>query len=84
MTPSPTLSCQQLVELVSDYLEGALDPHTATLVEEHLADCPGCETYLEQMRQTISLLGTVSEDQLSKPTRAGLMAAFRDLRPPRP
>ncbi|ALE07742.1 anti-sigma factor [Arthrobacter sp. ERGS1:01] len=78
------MSCQQVVELVSDYLDGALDPSTATLVEEHLAQCPGCATYLEQMRQTIGLLGAVREDQLSEATRTGLMAAFRDLRPPRP
>lgn len=80
---TPPLSCQQVVELVTDYLDGALDSQTAALVEEHLAQCPGCHTYLEQIKQTINILGTVHHDQLSASTRAGLMTAFADIRPPR-
>ena len=67
------------MELVSDYLDGGLDPRTAGQVQEHLAACPGCGAYLEQMRQTIGLLGTVTPEHLSESTRAGLLAAFRDI-----
>jgi anti-sigma factor RsiW len=49
------LSCQELVELVTDYLEGALEPEDVARFEAHLAACPGCETYLEQMRTTIAV-----------------------------
>jgi anti-sigma factor RsiW len=81
-TPAP-LTCQQVVELVTGYLEGGLDPQTAMLMNEHLSTCPGCDTYVEQIRQTINLLGAVTPDNLSPSTRDGLMEAFRDLRPPR-
>jgi len=83
MTARATLTCQQVVELVTGYLDGGLDPRTAMLVRAHLATCPGCHAYVEQIRQTISLLGTVTPDNLSQTTRDGLMIAFRDLYPPR-
>lgn len=83
MTEPAPLTCQQVVELITGYLDGGLDGVTARLVQEHLAICPGCGAYLEQMRQTISILGTVTPDDLSESTRAGLMAAFRDIRPRR-
>jgi len=83
MTAPAPLTCQQVVELVTAYLDGGLDPETATLVHDHLATCPGCHAYVEQIQQTINLLGTVTPDNLSQATREGLMIAFRDLRPPR-
>ena len=49
------LTCQELVELVTDYLDGALDEETADRFEQHLSVCPGCETYLGQMKETASL-----------------------------
>lgn len=70
------VACQEIVALVTSYLEGALEAHQAAEVEAHLALCEGCETYLQQMRQTIALTGTLSVQSLSPQTRAALLAAF--------
>ncbi|HSK25946.1 MAG TPA: zf-HC2 domain-containing protein [Jiangellales bacterium] len=70
--------CQQVVELVTDYLEDALDADLRSRVEAHLADCDGCQEYLEQMRTTVNLLGRVPVDTLSQQARTDLLAAFRD------
>jgi anti-sigma factor RsiW len=70
------LSCQELVELVTDYLEGALAPEERERFEAHVADCPGCDLYLEQMRTTIALAGATRELE-SRPEVAGLLEAFR-------
>ena len=74
------LTCQEFVELVTDYLEGALDEDTARRFEEHLALCPGCETYLSQMKETASRLGEIPVETLSAETQATLLSAFRDFR----
>ena len=74
------LSCQELVELVTDYLEGALDDRTVRRFEEHLALCPGCETYLDQMRETAARLGTIPAETLTEEMQATLLSAFRDFR----
>lgn len=79
---TPPLTCRELVEIITDYLEGELDPDTASRFEAHLEVCPGCQIYVEQMRETISLLGRVPPDRLPETTVAGLMDAFRALRPP--
>jgi anti-sigma factor RsiW len=75
---SNALTCQQLVELVTDYLEGALDAETLLRFEEHIAGCAGCTAYLEQMRQTARMVGRLEEKNLSEPAKTKLMAAFRD------
>jgi anti-sigma factor RsiW len=72
------LSCQQVVELVTDYLEGRLSRRDRRRFEKHLSACDGCTRYVEQMRQTIRLLGRLEEKDLSKKAKAELMAAFRD------
>ena len=74
------LTCRELVELVTDYLEGALDDDTVRRFEEHLALCPGCVTYVDQMRETASRLGTIPVESLSEEMRATLLSAFRDFR----
>jgi anti-sigma factor RsiW len=74
------ITCQELVELVTDYLDGALPPETRDAFEAHLEVCPGCVTYVEQIRETVRLTGTVSEEQLNPAARDGLLAAFRDWR----
>jgi len=71
------LTCQELVELVTAYIEGALTLHERARFEAHLAVCRGCTTYLEQMRQTISLLGTLTETTMSPHARDDLLGAFR-------
>ena len=73
------LACQQVVELVTDYLEGALGRRDRRRFERHLRACAGCDRYLDQMRTTLALLGTVPVDSLSPQAQATLLAAFRDL-----
>jgi anti-sigma factor RsiW len=74
----PEMPCRELVELVTDYLEGRLHADDRARFEAHLADCPYCETYLDQMRQTIRVLGQLPEESLSPEARDALLAAFRD------
>lgn len=74
---APELSCQALVELVTDYLEDRLPPSERARFEAHLGDCPHCRVYLEQMRHTLSHLGHVPEQALSPQARDALLTAFR-------
>jgi anti-sigma factor RsiW len=74
------MACDELVELVSDYLEGSLDETTRTRVDLHLAECDGCSSYLQQFRATIATLGRVTEDQLDGGFRDRLLTAFRTWR----
>jgi anti-sigma factor RsiW len=74
------LSCQEIVELVSDYVEGTLPPNEAERFERHLASCPGCARYVDQIRTTIRLSGRPREETLAPELRAGLLAQFRDWR----
>ncbi len=76
----PGLVCSQVVELVTDYLEGALSPEDRARFEEHLSHCDGCTRYVEQIRVTIALTGNVTEDDLSDEAKQELLAAFRDWR----
>ena len=79
LSPKP-LVCIELVELVSDYLEGALDRRTRRRFEAHIAGCPHCTAYLEQIRQTIRLTGRLREESLEPGVRDELLAAFRGWR----
>ncbi len=72
-----SLTCHEVVELVTDYLEGALPPEVRGRVEEHLALCDGCSTYLEQMRETIRLTGMIREEQIPEEEKHRLLEAFR-------
>ena len=71
------LSCQEIVELVTDYLEGAMDDELRTSFDAHLAGCPHCTRYLEQMEATIRVAGTIVAQELTPEFRAGLLEAFR-------
>ncbi len=71
------MSCKELVELVTEYLEDALPPEERARFEEHLAICPGCVTYVEQIRATVSTVGTLREEEIPPQTRDDLLAAFR-------
>jgi anti-sigma factor RsiW len=73
------LSCQEIVELVTAYLEGDLADDTARTFEDHLAICPGCAMYVEQFRVTIARLGEVPLESLSAEAQTRLLVAFRDL-----
>jgi anti-sigma factor RsiW len=72
------LSCQELVELVTDYLEGVLPADERLRFEEHIRPCHGCREYVEQMRTTIALSRGVERAELSGETEQALLAAFRD------
>jgi anti-sigma factor RsiW len=74
---SRELTCQELVEVITDYLEGALPAGDALRFEEHLRGCRGCRTYLDQMRRTIELTGRLSEASIPPPVRDRLLRAFR-------
>ena len=77
-TSLPEMPCRELVELVTDYLEDRLSARDRARFEAHLAECEYCETYLDQMRQTIRALGRLPEESLSPEARDALLAAFRD------
>ena len=73
------LNCDELVELVTAYLDGALDDETERRVADHLAGCDGCTTYVDQVRQTIATLGSSAADvELTDEARNALLAAFRE------
>ena len=71
------LSCHEVVELITDYLEGALSPEDRGRVEAHLGVCDGCTSYLEQMRETIRLTGMLTEEQIPDEQKQELLDAFR-------
>ena len=77
-----TISCQELVELVTDYLEGRLSWSDRRRVQDHLRLCDHCTLYLEQMRTTIALTGTVREEDLSEEAKSALLDAFRSWQRP--
>ena len=76
--PGMTIRCQEVVELITNYLEGQLDESTKRELEAHLGLCEGCAEYLRQMRTTIEAIGHVPLDSLSEMAKADLLAAFRD------
>jgi predicted anti-sigma-YlaC factor YlaD len=72
------MTCKELVELVTDYLEGTLAEELRLRMEDHLSRCDGCTTYLEQMRQTIHLTGQLREESLTPQQHDDLLMVFRD------
>jgi len=70
------LSCQELVELVTDYFEGALSRRDRKRFDAHIADCPHCTLCLEQLRQTIALTGTLREEDVEPDARDALLVQF--------
>jgi anti-sigma factor RsiW len=77
MSAAP-LTCQELVELVTDYLEGSLSRTDRRRFKGHIRGCPHCTEYLEQIRETIEAAGRLTEDALAPEARAELLRAFRD------
>jgi anti-sigma factor RsiW len=74
------LSCREVVELLGDYLEGAMAPDDHARLERHLAACEGCAAYLEQLRVTIRLGGRLAEEAVPPEAMAPLLEAFRSWR----
>lgn len=75
--PVSNIDCGQFVELVTGFLDGALDRETERRVAAHLPDCAGCEGYLDQMRRTVRALGDLPAQPLSEDARNALLAEFR-------
>ena len=71
------LSCQELVELVTDYLEGMLPEEERLRFDAHIGRCDGCDVYLEQMRMTVSMLGHLPQDAVPREAERELLEAFR-------
>lgn len=83
MTPelsAPRLPCREVVELLTDYLEDALPAGERARVEEHLATCPDCTAYVEQLRTTIGMLGRLREEDVPPGIVGALLDAFRGWR----
>ena len=80
MADGTEISCQEVVEVVTDYLEGKLSPEEVAIFEAHLVLCDGCQFYLDQMRITIATVGHIEDEAVPDDVRDTVMAAFR-LRP---
>ena len=77
MTVTEDMNCNELVELVTDYLEGRLSSTDRARFEAHLAACEGCANHLDQMRRTISTIGSLPTDSLTPEMETALLGAFR-------
>jgi anti-sigma factor RsiW len=74
------MDCNELVELVTAYLDGSLDPDTRARFDKHLTECEGCENYLQQFRATVNTVGKIRDDEIDPAFRNRLLDAFRDFR----
>jgi anti-sigma factor RsiW len=72
------VTCQEVVELVTDYLEGALPADRTALFEMHLNFCDGCLWYVDQLRMTVAAVERIREEDVPAETRERLLTAFRD------
>jgi anti-sigma factor RsiW len=79
--PHDDVACIEEVELITDYLEGALPDADRRRLEAHLETCPGCTEYLEQMRTVAGSLGGLRADTLPPELRRSVIAAFRERKP---
>ena len=77
MAKAEEMSCRELVEIITEYLEGTLPPAERARFEAHLAVCPGCQTYLDQMRQTVRALGRLTEQSIPPQAHQELLQVFR-------
>ena len=77
MTNRSELTCQELVELVTDYLEHALPPEDRVRFDAHLRECDPCVEYLAQMRATVSVVGRLPEEEIGPQVRQHLLGHFR-------
>jgi hypothetical protein len=82
MNATRELRCQEIVELVTEFLEGTMDSPLRTAFEAHLAKCDGCTEYLDEIEATIRVAGTIEPEALSPEFQARLLAAFRDFERP--
>ena len=78
--PADDLPCQDLVELVTDYLEGRLPESERRRFDTHLQTCSGCRNYLEHMRLMIQAVGALRAESIEPEMKERLLGAFRDWR----
>jgi anti-sigma factor RsiW len=78
MTGRDAMDCNELVELVTAYLDGSLDLQTRARFDMHLLECDGCENYLQQFRATVATVGKIRDDDLDPAFRNRLLDAFKD------
>jgi anti-sigma factor RsiW len=74
------MTCAELVELVTDYLEDVMPADERSRFEQHLAACEGCSAYVDQMRRVIRMTGRLTEDDVPQPAAGELLRVFRDWR----
>jgi anti-sigma factor RsiW len=74
------ITCTELIEAITDYLEGTMQAAERRRFEAHLEGCPDCVNYLEQMRQTVAALGELSEESIAPDAREALLETFRGWR----
>ena len=74
------MDCNDLVELVTAYLDESLDPETRVRFDLHLLECDGCQNYLQQFRRTVATVGKIPIEELDPTLRSRLVEAFRDWR----
>lgn len=77
MADGTRITCQEVVEVVTDYLEGRMTPEDVAVFEAHVDLCDGCKWYVEQMRITVATVGRIEETDVPDEMRDTLMAAFR-------
>jgi anti-sigma factor RsiW len=72
------MNCRQVVELMTDYLDGALSPGDRATFEEHIAGCDGCRAYLAQLRMTREVVGRLADEPIPQSVEDELLKAFKD------
>ena len=80
MSSEVSITCQQVVELVTEYLEGALPADEVARFEDHLSLCEGCAWYVEQIRMTVDAVGRIDVSDVPPDMRDDLISAFRDFK----
>jgi predicted anti-sigma-YlaC factor YlaD len=80
MADGTAISCQEVVEVITDYLEGRLSREDVAILEAHFALCDGCRWYLDQMRITIAAVGRIEDEEVPAELRDTVLAAFRNRR----
>ena len=74
------ISCREVVEIVTEYLDGALAPPDLARLEEHLAACEPCRLYVDQIRATARVAAAAEAELEQHPDREALLATFREFR----
>lgn len=82
MISADTLTCAEFVELVTDYLEDSLAPETKDRFQRHVLECDGCDAYLDQIRETIRVVGRIEPERIDPVTLDRLLDAFHDWKSP--